>query len=221
MKLPENYYWIPGFEQRYALRRSHWLSQGTPLKFHRAVYSFICPGAVGDPVILQTRSTRRGETVSLSHAPGHGKYTYCIDDLIKSTVDKISPPVLTPATKQHESRQNIIAEIRRRMPPNADRTGERETTAQDIVSEIRRTGRVAPQSECSEERSSTQTQWIVGQIAEDGSMTFQNHIELFYSEGDANAKAKRLTSVHKGLSFVVLKTVRKYVNSGIVTVDMA
>lgn len=226
MKLPENYYWIPGFENRYALCHAASLIIGERIRrgFFSIVYSFIAPGRKGRPTRLTSTTTLQGETVSLIKNPGQNSSTYYIDDIIDSVIRHSKGRSLAP--KWGDSRYDILDEVGKRMENrNATVIKSNLTTADDIMAEIhRRQGvareQTARQSECSEERSSTQTLWVVGQLSEDNKLSFPSKVESYTSEHDAEVKAAKLTSVHTGLSFVVLKTVRKYVNPGVIKEEM-
>ena len=81
MNLPNNYLWIPGFEQRYAMKI-------TDSGVEARVYSLVYPGHQGIPSALTSNWTSDGNTVALSPERGYTyKDTYRISALQKRVSD--------------------------------------------------------------------------------------------------------------------------------------
>ena len=78
MNLPANYYWIPGFNNRYALQ-----TQANGTDFIQAVYSFVRPGFNGKPVGVDVKHMMNGPSVTIARYVGGYKDTYTIKSLIK------------------------------------------------------------------------------------------------------------------------------------------
>ena len=71
MNLPVNYFWIPNYENRYAMR-----FDAVKGEIEHAVYSFVTPGWGGAPAPLTIKWTRTGNTVSLTSVTKTGKETH-------------------------------------------------------------------------------------------------------------------------------------------------
>ena len=73
MDLPVNYFWIPNYENRYAMRYDQ-----CHCDLDSVVYSFVTPGYQGKPAPMTARWSRNGMMISLTAARKSYKSTYSI-----------------------------------------------------------------------------------------------------------------------------------------------
>ena len=79
MDLPVNYFWIPNYENRYAMKLDPVTGD-----LERAVYSLVSPGWQGKPAPMTARWSRNGMKISLTAARKSYKNTYSIAWLASS-----------------------------------------------------------------------------------------------------------------------------------------
>jgi len=82
MTLPENFFYIPGFGNRYAVKATETYSG-----VHNDIYSLVYPGAT-EPVVLPTKShSKFGEIVRIAKYAGTDKQSFIVDSLVGLVLD--------------------------------------------------------------------------------------------------------------------------------------
>jgi len=80
MKLPTNFFYIPGFNKRYAVKALPNFSS-----CEHIIYSLVAPGTY-TPSPMRSKMLERGSAVTLAKDVGGWKRSYTVSDLIKTTM---------------------------------------------------------------------------------------------------------------------------------------
>ena len=191
MNLPANYYWIPGFGNRYALRE-HTTGAG----FMEAVFSFVSPGAKGLPIEVNIKHMMNGPSVTIARYVGGYKDTYTIKALMKLVADS---PEYKKAQQAKKFRSNETSVCK---PGCNSQCG----CGSKGVAKAGGAGWIIGSV-----RSDTGHR----------SFSFSNDPKVHDTEASAYAEAERLARLNAGFRYVVLKTVREVVVGGVTVTDLS
>ena len=209
MQLPKNYFWIPGYVHRYALRFIP-----DRREFENNVYSFIYPGAKGVPTALRCDDSGMRPLYTLRDFFSNSKDRFTFDEIISSTMAgqpftslygrKITGGA--PTIEEDDAFDDSLRSARRRNDAD-DEFRIRSANFDTAVSTL-------PKA-----KGNTSV-WMIGTIESNGLIEFTPHSMQYATEKAAYDAAEESAQEFAGTEFVVVKAVRTVKAASVCIVDL-
>lgn len=197
MILPKNYYWIPGYENRYAL-----YYDANENRFNNSVWSAIYPGC-HDKLVALVPKSYSPKVYSLSK--NGEKVTYTIELLQRQIRAFLQSRNMMPRGLPQVECAAGFDEADSMKP----------TTRPAITVDVEGVVRGEYQAGMLSEK-----RWVVGR-QENFNITFNSHPTSFTNIDDAQASATERAKSNPGVEYLVLETMLKVVDAGVTVTQLS